>query len=234
MNNIYYYAKAGTVSFYFSILYGLSFLFLFFVIAGAVRRASGSQFHDAFYMLAAFSLARGASVFLGLQSVASGEQGLWFSSTILSLSNMCSVIANVFLFQSALSFLLFRHASGAKFRGVPVIIFAMYIILYVSGAIDASEIDNIGRLSFGYNSAILSGIAMFNIYSVFKDKSPLIILSGVGFIMYAVFEGMILKPPFGMDIFYYRLISGIVLLASSFSMTALAKTKKTYDKIGYV
>jgi hypothetical protein len=205
---------------------------MFMVFLKARGRASGSQFEDAFFMLIAFSFSKGTAIAIDLVFV----NGLLMSQGVIlrSLSDMLSVVANVFFFQAAVDFLIFRLPTKLKFRIMPVFIFSGYLLLYVSGIIDVEDVEKIGRVSFGYNSAILNGIAMFNLYYIMGRRHRGLILAGLSFILYAIFEGIIHVPVYGIDIRIVRMFCALILFVSSFPIVNMLSERKAKDKIGYV
>lgn len=219
-----------------SIAYGVGFFVMFFFLWRATRVSSTSVFEDAFYMLFAFSLCRGTAVLLSLRLEGLIVGGSWLGIASVSFSGMFSVIANVFLFQSALDFLLYKLPTKAKFRTVPLFLFSGYLFLYISNVIEANEIDRIGRFSFGFHSAILISIAMFNLYYIITRKSISLVILGIGFILYAIGDGLITNGDvFGIDIMAVRLICILLLTIGSYFMRQfILLEKKPASKIAYI
>lgn len=221
---------------YVSLIYSLGFFVMLFLLFRAIRKTPSSVFEDAFYMLSAFALCKGASAFLEIQQSNMIAGSAWVSDITARLSIMFSITANVFLFHSAIDFLLYKLHTKLKFRVVPLLMFSGYLVLYMSNIIKAEEIEKIGRFSFGYNSAILNSIAMFNLYYIIKQKPFGLIFAGIGFILYAVSEGIPMgNSIFGIDIRILKLICVLALVISSFYIRSLLQLeKKSALKIGYV
>lgn len=216
-----------------SLSYGLGFLVIFFILIRAVKKAS-STFDDALYMLSIFALCKGVSVLLGLR-FGGPITGFWLMIT-QSLSDMFSVIANIFLFQSAIDLLLYKLPTKIKFRIVPLFIFSGYLFLYISNIITQDELERIGRLSFGFHSSILNSIAMFNLYYIIGKRFRGILIAGVGFIPYAIVEGLFLEDSFfGIDKGVIRFLCVLFLLAGFLFIRSLVFVeKKPIDKIAYI
>ncbi len=216
----------------FLIIYSLSFYIMFILIARAMKGVPLSSYSEAFYMIAAFSLCKASAPTIEIVSNAvTLPVGAVFTG---SLSSMISVIGNVFLFQAALALLMFNSSAKIKFRVVPVILFAGYLLLYISGVIEAGEVDRLGRISFGYNSGIITAIAMFNIYFIRKEKSIGLLLGGAGFIVYGIFEGIIFSPLLGISPSIFRMSAAVILMTSAFFLTMLREERKLVKNIGYV
>ncbi|MDP2167709.1 MAG: hypothetical protein Q8J64_05175 [Thermodesulfovibrionales bacterium] len=217
-----------------SLGYSLSFLAMSLVLFRAVRAVKTSVFEDAFYMLTAFSLCKGTAALVDLRLTGLLTGQAWLSETAASLSGMFSVMANVFLFQAALDFLLYKLPTKVRFRVVPVLIFSGYLLLRISGIIEVPELDRISRLGFGYNSALLTGIAMFNLYYITGRKTSGLLLSGAGFILYSIFEGIFSgSAVWGIDIGVIRLGCALSLTVASFFIRSLLDVEKR-QKVAYI
>ncbi|MBI4823177.1 MAG: hypothetical protein HY805_02970 [Nitrospirae bacterium] len=219
-----------------TMVYGVGFFVMFFSLWKALK-VSSSVFEDAFYMLSTFALCKGTAVLLGLRLegfyMASSS---WLEVASVSFSGMFSVIANVFLFQSALDFLLYKLPTKVRFRIVPLFMFSGYLFLYISNIIEANEIEKIGRLSFGFHSSILISIAMFNLYYINTKKSIGLVILGIGFILYAIGDGLIIDGAlFGIGINIIRLICILLfVLGCFFVKPVIALEKKPASKIAYI
>ncbi len=101
--------------------------------------------------------------------------------------------------------------------------------------IQSSELDRIARYSFGYHSAILMSIALFNLFYILIRKPIGLIVGGIGFIFYSIFEGFILDGTIlGVDVRILKLSYIFLMLASSFSLRSLLAEKKVTVKVAYL
>lgn len=206
----------------------LAYCLSFYAMASIYLMSAGRgrAFGDAFFMMAAFSFFKGTAIIFEYLS--------HLGPVAESLTDMFTVIANVFLFQSALDFLIYKMPTRFKFRPVPVFIFTGYLALYVFNFVNVQDIGKIASSGFGYNSAVLMSIAMFNLYFIHGRKSRGLVFSGVGFIFYCVFEGTFLINAFKTNIIIAKALAAFVLAASSYFVATMSEERKTAEKIGYV
>lgn len=206
------------------LIYCLNFFVMSAIYFFAMGKASARLFGDAVFMMAVFSLSKGAALAL--------EYFKHVGPVVERLSDMFGVITNVFLFQAALSFLMFRLPTRYRFRVVPVILFSSYIVLYVFNIITPEDIEKIASMGFGYNSAILMSIAMFNLFFILKRRR--LFFAGVGFVFYCIFEGTLLISVFDKNIVVAKALASFILMVSSVFVTTVTGEKKPEDKISYV
>jgi hypothetical protein len=110
--------------------------------------------------------------------------------------------------------------------------------LYFSGIIDLYNAERISRYSFGFNGAFLGSMGCFNLFKTKvnpeEKRLPLgFIICGIALFSYALTEGIITNPLFGIQIELLRLFTAIVLFVSSFFVVDLLKEEK-HTKIGFI
>mgnify|MGYP000144460118 CR=1 FL=1 len=216
------------------LLYGLLFWCLYFLTALSLRKnRSSSPLREGLFMLGAFYVAKGTAAVAG--AIRYTQEARWLQPYVESFSQMFEVVANVFLFQAALSLLLFRHTTREKFRVVSIAIFLGYLLLYFLGAIPPERLAEIGRQSFGYNGAMLAAVALVNIFYVFRQRPMGLLGGGLGFFLYAFFEGLIKGPFLGVDVLYWRVGVALLLAISGLSSVSLIRAEpKVFAKVSYV
>lgn len=110
-----------------------------------------------------------------------------------------------------------------------------YIYLVYGLSLETFEANKVARFGFGYNGAVLSSVACFSLYYTLRQrKVPKgILTTGIGLIIYSIFDGLADKPISGVPINVFRMFSGIILMSASFYLVALFDEKKI-RKIDYV
>lgn len=224
--------------FYVFLIYGLSFLLLFFVLFTAIRKATARTYVYVFYMLAAFAISKCFSVWADGLRLFTGAAIDLYGLTLVNLSTIFTVVSNVFLFQFGVELITYRLPTRNIFRMLPVLLFGGYIILFALGLIETFDANTIGRKSFGYNGAILSSVALVSLYYTLRQSRNVrmlrgILAAGLGFIFYSVFEGVIEKPISGIPIYVFRMFSAIILAAASFYLVELSDKNKA-RRVDYV
>lgn len=224
--------------FYVFLIYSLIFLAMFFVLFRSARKTTAKTYVYAFYMLAAFAISKCFSIWADGLKLLTGTSMELYDLTLINLSIILTVISNVFLFQFSLDLITYKLPARNIFRIAPVLLFGGYFILFALGLIETFDAETIGRHSFGYNGAILSSIALFNLYYTLRQSGNVrvlrgILATGLGFIFYSVFEGMIERPISGIPIYVFRMFSAIILAAASFYLVELSDKNKA-RKVDYV
>jgi hypothetical protein len=217
--------------FYVFLVQGLSFLLMFFVLFKAIKKATARTYVYVFYMLAAFAINKCFSAWANGLALFTGTAIDLYGLTLINLSTIFTVISNVFLFQFAIELLTHKLRTRNIFRIFPILFFSGYIVLLALGLIETFDANSIGRLSFGYNGAILSSIALFNLYYTMRQSSGVrllrgILASGLGFAFYSIFDGLAEKPISGVPICVFGMFSAIILTAASFYLVELFDEKK--------
>lgn len=224
--------------FYILFIYGLSFLAMFFVLFRSLRKATAPTYVSAFYMLAAFAINKCFSIWADGLRLFTGVTVDLYGITLIKLATMFTVIANVFLFQFSVDLITSKSPARNALRMAPVILFSGYIILFVLGLIETFDANMIGRVSFGYNGAVLSSVALFNLYYTVKQGRNVrllrgILAAGLGFAFYAIFDGLVEKSIGSVPIYVFRMFSAMIITAASFYLFELFQEKKVC-KVDYV
>lgn len=225
-----------------NILHGIYialFLFMSFVLIKKSHRATDAHLKNIFWALTVFAIMKAGA------SIASYE---WFFadtplyiSTIAANSRiMFAVIANIFLFHFGISILTYKIETRIDYKIFPVLLFIGYMLLYVSGSIESSELEKTSRFSFGYNGAILGFVGCINLYLNKKKRGGRrkvlygLLLLGGGLLAYAITEGILssTNTP-GTFTKILEVVTAGILAAASVLVTDLMK-KETSRKIGFI
>jgi hypothetical protein len=151
---------------------------------------------------------------------------------------MLNVVSNVFLLHFGIELITYKLPHRNIYRVFPLFLFIGYLVLFMFGIFDSFEAERIARFSFGYNGALLSSVACFSLYNTLKKSGNVkatkgILATGLGLIIYSIFDGLAEAPISGVPIHVFRMFSGIILMAASFYLTALFAGKKDF-KVDYV
>jgi hypothetical protein len=226
------------ILFYSYIIYGLSFIAMFVLLFRSVTKASNKTYADVFYSLAAFASSKSLSILAdGVRqytNLAFDAYGL----TLLNISTMLNVISNVFLLHFGIELITQKLPHRNIYRGFPLLLFIGYLVLFTTGVFGPLEASRIARFSFGYNGAVLSSVACFSLYYSLKQSKNIrapkgILATGIGLIIYSIFDGLTEDAISGVPINVFRMFSAVILMAASFYLVALFDEKKI-RKIDYV
>lgn len=223
---------------YVFLIYGLSFIIMFFLLYRELRNAETDLYKDAFWMLAAFALCKGFSVWADAADLMVGETTELYGITADNLSKVFSVLSNIFILQFSIGLMTFKSPHRNIYRLFPVILFCGYVTLFLLGIIERIDADMIGRSNFGYNGGILTTVALINLYQVQKHTNKILLLRGimglaVGFALYSIFDGIIRKPVMGVPIYIFRMLCAILITAASYNVKDIIRIKKAM-KVDYV
>lgn len=223
---------------YVFLIYGLSFIIMFFLLYRELRNAETDLYKDAFWMLAAFALCKGFSVWADAADLMVGEITDLYGLTADNLSKVFSVLSNIFILQISIGLMTFKSPHSNIYRLFPVILFSGYVTLFLMGVIERIDADMIGRSNFGYNGGVLMSVALINLYQVQKHTKKILLLRGImglaiGFALYSIFDGMIREPVMGVSIYMFRMFCAIVITAASYYVKDIFRIKKSM-KVDYV
>ncbi len=210
-----------------------------FVLIKKSRRATDAHLKNIFWALTVFAIMKAGA------SIASYEW--FFADTPLYVSTlaansriMFAVIANIFLFHFGISILTYKIETRIDYKIFPVLLFIGYMLLYVSGSIEASELEKTSRFSFGYNGAILGFVGCINLYINKKKRGGRrkvlygLLLLGGGLLAYAITEGILSSTTSpGIRTKILEVITAGILATATVLVTDLMK-KETSSKIGFI
>ncbi len=218
--------------FYIYFIYGVSFLLMSFVVFHGTRKASSIAFVTAFHMLAAFGLVHGITELIDWLRFTLTASGAGEFGVLIILSQSFLITSFVLLFQFGVTLLTYRSEKKVIYRALPVILFIAYAAyILIAGTPHIREAGLIARRSFGFLGALLSGIAFFSLANSMKviGNSRLtngLVVTGIGFVCYAVFGGLIVEPIAGLPVQLFRAVCAFTIAVYSFSILEIFKVSK--------
>ena len=214
----------GEPLFYIFLIYGLSFLLMAFLIIKATRTASSAPFIITFYMLALFGLTHGVTEMVDWVRFIVKTLGAAEIRALTYVSQIFLVISFVVLLQFGINLLTYRLENRRAFRALPILLFGVYAsVIAVLGITDILKMGLIGRYSFGFAGALLSAVGLFVVGNTLKPLGNRklnrgMTIAAAGFLCYAVFGGLIVKPIAGIPIQLFRSACAIAIAFASFSV----------------
>ena len=215
--------------FYIDFFYGISFLLMSFVVLEGTRKASSIIFVPTFYMLGGFGLVHGITELIDwvsfiLKTIGAGE---FVVLTILSQS--CLITSFVLLLQFGINILTYKSEKKGIYRSLPVLLFVAYTVyIFVTETPHIRTAGLIARRGFGFSGALLSGLAFFSLAKSMKvighpRLTHGLIVTGIGFVCYAVFGGLVVEPILGLPIQLFRAVCAFTIAAYSFAILEILK-----------
>ena len=211
--------------FYIDLFYGISFLLMSFVVFAATRKASSIVFVTTFYMLGGFGLVHGISELIDWVSFILKTSGAGEFELMIILSQSCLITSFVLLLQFGTNLLTYKSEKKGIYRLLPAFLFVVYIAyIFLSETSHIRIAGLIARRGFGFSGALLSGLAFFRLAKSMKVMgNPRLtngfIVTGIGFVCYAVFGGLVVEPILGLPIQLFR--AGCALTIAVYSFTVL-------------
>jgi hypothetical protein len=215
--------------FYIFFVYGMSFLIMSFVVFTGIRKATSIALVTTFYTLAGFGLIHGLTELTDWLRFILKVSGSGAFSVLLYMSQICLVVSFLLLLQFGVNLLTYRSQRKAVYRWVPAILFIVYIAYLLFARVsDISQAGLIARHGFGILGALLTGIAFFSLSSSMKDVGNTrltngLVITGIGFVCYAVFGGLIVNPIVGLPVQLFRAACAFTIAVSSFSILGIFK-----------
>jgi hypothetical protein len=218
--------------FYIFFVYGVSFLLMSFVVFHGTRNASSITFVTTFYMLAGFGLVHGITELIDWLRFILKTSGAGEFDVLIILSQSCLITSFVLLLQFGVTLLTYRSGKKNIYRLLPAILFiayVAYILIAETSHIRAAGL--IARRSFGFPGALLSGLAFFSLAKSMKvighpRLTNGLVVTGIGFVCYAVFGGLIVEPVAGLPVQLFRAICAFTIAVNSFSILEIFKVSK--------
>ncbi len=218
--------------FYIFFIYGTSFVLMSFVVFSGIRHATSIALVTTFYTLAGFAFVHGLTELTDWLRFILKVSGNGEFPIFLFFSQICLVFSFFLLLQFGVNLLTYRSERKGIYRRFPAVLFAAYIVyLLITGVTDISKAGLIARNSFGFLGALLSGIAFFGLANSMKDigNSGLtngLIVTGIGFVCYALFGGLIVNPIAGLPVQLFRAACAFAIAVSSFSILGIFKVSE--------
>ena len=208
--------------FYIFFIYGASFLVMSYVVFHGIKKATAITLINTFYALGLFGFTHAITELIDWVRFIFKIEGSGEIEILKYISQIFLIISFVILLQFGVNLLTYRNEKKGSFRLIPGILFVVYIVvLLIIKTNDISKAALIARYSFGFSGALLSGIALYNLANSIKavGNSRLIkglFVTAIGFVFYAVFGGLIIKPIAGLPIQLFRAACAFTIAISSF------------------
>jgi hypothetical protein len=218
--------------FYIDLFYGISFLFMSFVVFEGTRKASSITFVTTFYMLAGFGLVHGLTELIDWVRFILKTSGAGEVEVLIILSQSCLITSFVLLLQFGVNLLTYRSEKKGVYRLLPALLFVAYIAyIFVAETSHIRTAGLIARRGFGFSGALLSGLAFFSLAKSMKvighpRLTNGLIVSGIGFVCYAVFGGLVVEPIVGLPIQLFRAVCAFTIAVCSFAILEIFKVSK--------
>jgi len=218
--------------FYIDLIYGISFLLMSFVVFEGTRKASSIVFVPTFYMLGAFGFVHGITELIDWVSFILKTSGVGEFKLLTILSQSCLITSFVLLLQFGINLLTYKSEKKGIYRSLPALLLVAYIAyIFISETSHIRTAGLISRLGFGFSGALLSGIAFFSLAKSMKAiGNPRLtnglIVTGIGFVCYAVFGGLLVEPILGLPIQLFRAVCAFTIAFYSFAILEILKVSK--------
>jgi len=218
--------------FYIDLIYGMSFLLMSFVVFEGTRKASSIIFVPTFYILSGFGLVHGITELIDWVSFILKTGGVGELKILIILSQSCLITSFVLLLQFGINLLTYKSEKKGAYRSLPALLFvayAAYIIVTETPHIRTAGL--IARYGFGVSGALLSGLAFFSLAKSMKvighpRLTTGLIITGIGFVCYAVFGGLAVEPILGLPIQLFRAVCALTIAVSSFAILEILTVYK--------
>jgi len=218
--------------FYIDLLYGISFLLMSFVIFEGTRKASSIMFVPTFYILGGFGLVHGITELIDWVSFILKTSGAGEFKVLIILSQSCLITSFVLLLQFGINILTYKSEKKGIYRSLPALLFIAYIAyIFISETSHVRTAGLIARRGFGFSGALLSGLAFFSLAKSMKARgNPRLtnglVVTGIGFVCYAVFGGLVVEPILGLPIQLFRAVCAFTIAVYSFAILEILKVSK--------
>ncbi len=220
--------------FYILFVYGVSFLLMSFVVYYGIRRASSIDFVNTFYMLVGFGLVHGITELMDWLSFILKTSGTGEFDALIILSEACLITSFVLLLQFGVTLLTYRSEKKNFYRSLSAFLFLAYVAyIFVTGPTDISIAPSglIARHSLGFPGSLLSGLAFFSLANSMKvignpRLTKGLVVTGIAFVCYAVFAGLIVETIVGIPVQLFRAICAVTIAAYSYSILGIFKVSK--------
>ncbi len=218
--------------FYIDFIYSISFLLMSFVVFEGTRKASSITLVTTFYILAGFGFVHGITELVDWVRFILETNGAGESEALIILSQSCLITSFVLLLQFGVNLLTYKSKKKGIYRLLPALLFAAYIAcIFITGITHIRTAGLIARRGFGLSGALLSGFAFFRLANSMKAIRPPrltdgLVVTGIGFVCYAVFRGLIVEPIAGLPVQLFRSACAFTIAVSSFFILEIFKVSK--------
>ncbi len=220
--------------FYIFFVYGMSFLLMSFVVFHGIRNASSVAFVNTFYMLVGFGLVHGITELIDWLRFILRTGGVGEFDALIILSESCLITSFVLLLQFGVTLLTYRNEKKALYRSLSALLVVAYMAyIFVAGPDDLSTAKSglLARRSLGFPGSLLTGFAFFGLANSMKvighpRLTKGLVVTGIGFVCYAVFGGLIVEPIAGVPVQLFRAVCALSIAVYSFSILEIFKVSK--------
>jgi hypothetical protein len=218
--------------FYIDLFYGISFLLMSFVVFEGTRKASSIIFVNTFYMLGGFGLVHGITELIDWVSFILKTSGVGEFEVLIILSQSCLITSFVLLLQFGINLLTYKSEKKGIYRLLPALLFVAYIAyIFIAETSHIRTAGLIARRGFGFSGALLSGLAFFSLAKSMKvighpRLTNGLIVTGIAFVCYAVFGGLVVEPILGLPIQLFRAVCAFTIAVYSFAILEFLKVSK--------
>jgi len=215
--------------FYIYFIYGVSFLLMSFVVFRGTRKASSIAFVTTFYMLAGFGLVHGLTELTDWLRFILRTSGARESEVLIILSQSFLITSYVLLLQFGVTLLTYRSEKKNIYRSLPILLFIGYAAyILIAGPPHIRTAGLIARRSFGFFGSLISGMAFFSLANSMKvighpRLTNGLVITGIAFVCYAVFGGLIVEPIAELPIQLFRAACALTIAICSFSILEIFK-----------
>jgi len=235
-----------------NIITGLAYLASAIILITKTKNTKLPASKNIFWALTAFSIMKAIAVLSGSASELIPTESRQIISIphrefFSTLSLTSSGISNIFLLHFGISSLSYKTSLRLSYEYFPIILFLLYIVLYISGAINPQDVERLNHYSFGFNGALLGSIGCFNLYLIKKTSGEKKMLSGflvccLGLFVYSLSDGIMVDPISKIPLIrgirielieMLRLFPAACILISSLFIVRLLK-KEQKSKIGFI
>jgi hypothetical protein len=218
--------------FYLYFVYGASFVLMSFVVFHGTRKASSITFVTTFYMLAGFGLVHGLTELTDWLRFVLATGGAGEFRILLVFSQSCLITSYVLLLQFGVTLLTYKSNRKDIYRSLPALLFIAYTAyLLATGTSHIRMAGLIARRSFGFSGALLSGLAFFSLARSMKiighpRLTKGLVGTGIGFVCYAVFGGLMVEPVDGVPVELFRAVCAVTIAIYSFFILEIFKISR--------
>jgi hypothetical protein len=200
-----------------------------FVVFKEAGKPSSMIFVTTFYMLGGFSLFHGISELIDWVSFILKTGGFGEFKALIILSQSFLITSFVLLLQFGINLLTYESEKKGIYRILPTLLFVAYIAyIFVTETAHIRTAGLIARRGFGFSGALLSGLALFRLAKSMKvighpRLTKGLVVTGIGFVCYAVFGGLVVEPILGLPIQLFRAVCALTITAYSFAVMEILK-----------
>ncbi len=208
--------------FYIFFIYGTSFLVMSYVVFHGIRKATSITLVKTFYALVIFGVLHGAAELTDWVRFIIHASGGGEVKALYYLSPALMFVSFVVLTQFGINLLTYKSGKKNILQLIPSVLVIAYICVIIAAKVrDVMAEALIARNGFGTFGALLSGVALLGLARSMKALGNKrletgLAVSAAGFMLYAVFGGIIVNPVAGLPVQLFRAACALTIAASSF------------------